>query len=267
MVTLPAGWPAAAVAARLSALAQQSPATTALLRALPGGALIARNAELPRAGRLRLLAEGLAARHRLAPDGRRQILTFLVPGDLIGDPWSEARRTGPETGWPAAPPPLFDDEPLVALTPLRLIDGSALAGAIAESPRDHEGLVEAFRLDRRLQEHWLLGQLVRLGQGLAHERLGHLLLELRDRLAMAGLARADALPLTPTQSMLAEALGLSIVHVNRVVQILRREGLVEIKGGWALLPDPEGLARMARYRSPGFVEVAQQPADTAPKSR
>ena len=68
------------------------------------------------------------------------------------------------------------------------------------------------------------------------------MLELRDRLALAGLVRNGAFEMPLTQEMLADVLGLTPVHVNRMVQQARRQGWLEWRAKRVTIADPTGLA-------------------------
>ncbi|HEX2561897.1 Crp/Fnr family transcriptional regulator [Phenylobacterium sp.] len=181
-------------------------------------------ADLP--GR-RILVSGWASRRRVMSDGARQIFSFVLPGDPC-----EGRRRGAVS--------------LVALTPVETVEAPGLFQA-AEDSLLHAGLAEAFEAMREEEERLLLDHIVRLGRLTAYERMAHLLLELRDRLARVGLAEERRLPMPLTQETLADALGLSIVHVNRTIQQLRREGLIELRSGIAVLHDPDALAELCAY--------------------
>jgi CRP-like cAMP-binding protein len=88
---------------------------------------------------------------------------------------------------------------------------------------------------------------VRLGRQTACGRFAHLMLELSGRLARLGLVSGDSFAMPLTQEVLADALGLSVVHVNRTVQLLRREGLLDIRGGMVSLLQPERLRALASW--------------------
>jgi CRP-like cAMP-binding protein len=94
----------------------------------------------------------------------------------------------------------------------------------------------------------LVDHLVRLGQLSAIERAAQVFLSLYDRLSAAGLVTGHAMPMPLTQAQLAEHLGMSVVHVNRTLQQLRRDGLLEIRNGRAVLRDRTTLAAMCDYR-------------------
>nr|WP_281372616.1 helix-turn-helix domain-containing protein [Phenylobacterium haematophilum] len=99
---------------------------------------------------------------------------------------------------------------------------------------------------------------MRLGRQTAYERLCHLLLEIRDRLLLVGMASETHFAMPMTQETLADATGLSIVHVNRILQQLRRERLLELQAGKAHLRDPAALAAIADYKAPQPSEAAHR---------
>jgi CRP-like cAMP-binding protein len=73
---------------------------------------------------------------------------------------------------------------------------------------------------------------------------------MHDRLAAVGLADEQAFPIPLTQEMLADTLGLSIVHVNRTLQRMRKDRLVEWRGGVAIILQRDMLVSLADYRAP-----------------
>ena len=171
-----------------------------------------------------ILAWGWAARVRQFSDGKRQILSFLLPGDLIG------------IGWPRE---------ALAATTIVAITEIGLCAAPETVPG--EALAEAYAISAALEEYYLFRQIARLGRMSAQERLIDCLLELRERLTLAGLANGDTFPLPLTQELLADALGLTSVHVNRTLQSMRREQLVEIRSGVACIPYPQRLTQMLDF--------------------
>ncbi|HEY9217930.1 MAG TPA: Crp/Fnr family transcriptional regulator, partial [Phenylobacterium sp.] len=179
-----------------------------------------------------LLTSGWACRRARLADGSRQIFAFLVPGDLFdGRRLTGRARNG-----------------VFALTPVETISASPLLEAVDDVDL-HHGLADAIEAMRTEQEKLLLDHIVRLGSLTAYERLAHLILDLRERLARIGLADEHRLPMPLTQETLADALGLSVVHVNRTLQQLRRERLIELRGGVAMLPDPNGLADLCGFET------------------
>lgn len=210
---------------RLAALSPLAPATLSLLAVSVSEAqpLRARR-EVMSEGRPvkapRLLVRGWAARVRQLPDGRRQFLNFLVPGDLIG--LSEVPRA-------------LATATVIALTDVTL--------ATPPDAADLPDLATAYAIAGAMDEAQLLAQIVRLGRFNAQERIADLLLELHERLILNGLARGNAFDVPLTQEVLADALGLTSVHVNRMVQQARRDGDLQWKGGRVTLTDPAALAQ------------------------
>jgi CRP-like cAMP-binding protein len=220
---------------RLAALAPLSREELALVRGLDGISesaahgreIVAEDAVLVRP---LVILDGWGARQRVLPDGRRQIFGFLLPGDAIG--------LGRE-------PTALEASPTVALTRMSLLAVPALRAAVADER--WPGLAKAVRQAAWQDEARLVDHITRIGRQSAYERVAHLLLEMRARLAVAGLAEGPKFPLPLTQEVMADALGLSIVHVNRVLQQLRRERMLELHGGRVRLLEPALLATIADY--------------------
>jgi len=126
---------------------------------------------------------------------------------------------------------------VATLTELRTVSAQPLADASATSA--HAGLACSLRFMAHLDDMLLFNHMMRLGQQTARERVAHLMLELHERLGWVGLIRGNrfAMPLTPP--MLGDALGLSVVHVNRTVRQLRADGLLDVSNGIVALLKPE----------------------------
>lgn len=210
---------------RLSALAPLDPAAlSALGDAMAEARVVRARRDLVSEGREitqpLLLLTGWAARVRLLPDGRRQFLSFVLPGDLIGAC--------------DHPRPLA----VATITALSEVQVCPLPPAVARSP-----LHVAYAVSRAFDEGYLLAQVTRLGRLNAQERIADLLLELHERLTLNGMTDGNAFDLPLTQETLADALGLTSVHVNRMLQQARREGDMQWKAGHVHLTDPATLAR------------------------
>lgn len=183
----------------------------------------------------RLIVSGWACRPRFLPDGRRQVLGVLLPGDLMGD--RGERR------------PLALN-PVVALTPVRTIGVGPLVSAVRTRPDDYPGLVTALTAIDRCEETALLDHIIRLGCQSALQRMSHLLLEFYHRLSKIGFVHNGSFPMPLTQDTLAELLGLSLVHINRIVSRLRREKLVVMRGGVVTINDFARLALLGDRADP-----------------
>ncbi|MEZ0495097.1 Crp/Fnr family transcriptional regulator [Sphingomonas sp. IW22] len=175
----------------------------------------------------RALISGWAGRVRILSDGRRQLIELFIPGDIVQVASSTA----------AASP----NDLVVALTE---VASCAIEPTIwDEAPFQQLGR----RLDW-MATALLRNQVMRLGRQSAYERLGHLLLELRERQAAAGGDVRNVIAMPLTQEMLGETLGLTTVHLNRTMQQLRREMMVRSTRLGMELPDPETLARVTDYQ-------------------
>ena len=183
--------------------------------------------------RARFILSGWAFRQRLLPDGRRQIFSVLLPGDAIGVT--------------VQPRPL-DATTTIAITRMTTVDASELLtpGALTACPELLANLNGAANYEASL----LLDHVVRLGRQTAYERVAHLLLELNDRLCVVGLGQDGVFDAPLTQEIMADALGLSVVHINRTLQQLRREHMIVFEGGRVTLLAPDRLAAAADYIRP-----------------
>lgn len=185
--------------------------------------IVAEGAPVAGAG---LILDGWACRVRFFPDGRRQILSLLLPGDLIG--------IGRQP------------RPLAPTAIAALTDVTVCALPVARTP----GLAEAYAVSGALEEHYLFRQLARLGRLSAYERLIDYMLEIRERLGAADIGDQQSFPMPLTQEVLGDALGLTSVHINRTLQAMRRDGLIVLKDGVAQLANVERLARLVDARPP-----------------
>lgn len=157
-----------------------------------------------------LIKDGWAARYKLLPNGRRQITAIMLPGDFI-----DLQRLGNK---PAS-------NGIVALTPLILLSSSfETANSLqAASPAIAALLWEEGMIEHAIMQEWL----VAMGRRSAVGHMAHLVCELIHRQLAAERVRiGDAeFPVPLTQGDLADVLGLSIVHVNRVLRVLRHENV------------------------------------------
>ena len=217
--------PAQAVVTRFSALAPlDDAAITALRSAVEWPRVIRARRELLAEGDrmppAQMIVSGWAARVRTFADGRRQLSTILLPGDLIG----------------------MRDHPR-ALAATSIIAMTDVALCAAPPTGTSARLDQAYAISAALHEAYLLAQVARLGRLNAQERIGDFLLELLERLTAIGMAYDGDFAFPCTQEMLADALGLTPVHINRTLQAMRRDGDLNWTGGRMTLRDPAALAR------------------------
>ena len=224
-----------ALVARLHYYADLGDADREQLLALGGKVRsFAANAELVSAGEpmdaVLVMREGWAARYKELEDGRRQILNILLPGDI------------------------FDLQVLVAAeadhSVFAITAGSLYAippQAVRDLMAGSGALTMAFWWTQVQEEAFLREQIVRNGRQSAQERIGHLLLELHRRAQIVNLANGDAMRLPMTQTQIADTLGLTPIHTNRVLRRLVREGYIEMNRQWIRFLDPDALAAMCGF--------------------
>jgi CRP/FNR family transcriptional regulator len=170
------------------------------------------------------LMSGWVALHRDMADGRRQIIQFLLPGAMFG-----AEPAGRDLGHGAT-----------AIT-------NASACPISRTRLDdlrHQipSLNERFILILERDNHHLFEMQATIGQGSARERIGSLLGELAATSAgEAPIQARVAIRMPLTQRHIAEATGLTPIHVNRVLRQLRENGVVELHNGTLTVMNPEKL--------------------------
>ena len=180
----------------------------------------------------RMLIAGWACRYRSLSNGRRQIVNFILPGDFIG---------------PVLQPRLPSLCSVAAITEIETVSAKPLADVAAAAHSDYPNLAFATHLTAHLQDTLLCEQVARLGQQNASERFANLMLELCDRLGRRGLTHGNQFSMPLTQDVLADALGLSVVHLNRTVQQLRRDGLLKLRGGIITLLQLDRLQALASW--------------------
>lgn len=180
------------------------------------------------------LLSGWACRQRVLADGRRQIFDFLLPGDLFGHCLSLNAAAQASA---------------LTLTAARIASVGCLC-EMADDPARFPGLARAFAAAQARQNAFILDHIVRLGRQTAYERVAHLLAELSHRLDEIGYATGAFVPMPLTQEMMADALGLSVVHVNRTLKLLKRERLIETQAASMRVVRPAALAAIAEFRTP-----------------
>jgi len=186
-----------------------------------------------------LIVEGFAIRHNHSLDGKRQITAFHIPGDFA-DLHSFLLR------------PM--DDGVAALTPctVAMVAHSDLKEITKRNPYLTRVLWHVTLIDAAVHRAWLTA----LGRMEARERLAHFFCELRDRLNTVGMLLDDHYELPITQEELGDAFGISTVHVNRVLQDLRAEGLITSRGKTLIINDWECLQEVGQY-SPDYLHAHQ----------
>jgi CRP-like cAMP-binding protein len=177
-----------------------------------------------------LILDGLTCRYKILSDGRRQITGFYIPGDV---PDLQSLFLS------------FLDNSLGTLVTCRvaMIPHQSLRNLFLRLPNLAGIFWRDTLIDAAMFREWMIG----LGRRSAYQRMAHLLCELQMRLHAVGLAREHGYDLPITQTELGDALGLSTVHVNRVLQDLRAEGLIILRGGSLNIPNWEALQDAAEF--------------------
>jgi CRP-like cAMP-binding protein len=177
-----------------------------------------------------VIKEGMAIRYRNLPDGGRQIMTFLIPGDLC-DAHVFLLRTM--------------DHSLATITPVRIapLPRQEVLDIFARRPR-----ISAALWWSSLQEESMLRErIVSLGRRDARGRIAYLLCEMLWRHAAVGLSDGDGFRLPLTQLEIADTLGLTPVHVNRILKEFRHRRLISVEHRMLHLLEIEGLQSIAGF--------------------
>ena len=186
-----------------------------------------------------LLLEGMVCRWKMLKDGRRQIVSFHVQGDLIDFTSLLLGKI---------------DHTITALNAVRTaaVPHAMLLEWAHRFPAMCLALWRDTLIDSSMYREWV----VNVGRRSAYERIAHLLCEMVQRLHVVGLAPAYVCDLPITQSEFADATGLSTVHVNRTLQELRRNGLIELRGKTLRVLDWDGLQNAATFDSSYLYQLA-----------
>lgn len=179
-----------------------------------------------------LILDGWAFRYKTLEDGRRQIIAFYLPGDLCDLHGYILKEMDHSVG---------------ALTQVRYVEipREKIEGLTTLGPRVTQALWWDSLTAAAIQREWT----VNLGQRDAIERLSHLFCELFFRLRAVGLVDGNRCEIPLTQTDLAEATGMTPVHVNRMVQELRARGLIRWKGREFEALDLDGLCDVAMFNA------------------
>ena len=187
-----------------------------------------------------LLLDGFAARYKVLSNGRRQITALHVLGDFV-DLHSFLLKTM--------------DHGVLALTPCRvgLVPHAAVEKITEEHPHLARLLWLGTLIDGAIHREWLTA----MGRRSATAHMAHLVCELFVRLGAVGRVQNSTIQLPITQSELGDTLGLSTVHVNRVLQELRKDGLIRTRGNELTVLDWERLQALAEF-TPIYLSIQKE---------
>ena len=197
-------------------------------RSYPPGHDLIREGDKP--GFVFVVLEGWAIRYKILPDGSRQIISFLMPGD-------------------------FCDMHVAVLSEMDHSIGTLTAATVVTLSREQiehltaigPNLAKAFWWTQLVDEGVLRAMIVSMGRRSSLERVAHLLCELTLRMRNIGLITGDLCEMPFSQIVLADAVGLTPVHVNRVVAELRRAGALKVTPATLIVANLSRMAEIAGF--------------------
>jgi CRP-like cAMP-binding protein len=198
------------------------------VREYPAERAVVRDGE--RATECCLIAEGFCVRSKTISDGRRQILSIHIPGEI---------------------PDLMSlflhvmDHDLSTLTPCTL--GFIKHETLQKLHRRRPNVAEMFWRDTLIDSAMFREWIVNVGQRPAPARLAHVMVELRERLKVIGRADGNRFDMPLTQEQIGEALGITAVHANRVIKQLRQDGIVDLHRGRVTVLDEGKFQELADF--------------------
>ena len=192
-----------------------------------------------------MLIEGFTCRYKLTEEGKRQIFSFHTPGD-IPDLQSLHLKVM--------------DHSLKTLTPCKVafITHDSIRELTRRCPRIGDVLWRDTLIDAAIFREWMIG----IGRRSAYTRIAHLLCEVFARLKAVGLANGDECEFPITQNEIGDALGLSTVHVNRSLQELRADGLIELRRNTLTILDWEALKKAGEF-DPTYLHMDREVGNAA----
>jgi CRP-like cAMP-binding protein len=213
-----------AALARIEAAHRTVPATTELIH------------ERETQSRAFILQQGWGCCYKMLPDGGRQVIDVRVPGDFMGLR-SVLLRTA--------------DHSFVSVTDVTVAEVSAaqIMAIFEQQPR----LGVAFLWAASRDEAMVVEHLVGIGRRSALIRTTHFLVELGLRLELVGLGSASGFACPLNQYVLADVVGLTAIHLNRILRQLRERKLLTFRDGHVQFHDLAGLRQLAEYHS-GYLD-------------
>ena len=211
------------------------------VRELEARSYILREGDRPE--RCAVLLQGYSIRHKLAGDGSRQILSINIPGDPVD--FQNVFLTEADHNIQML------TRGLVAFVPMHAIEALVLSHSTVGRSILTMALAEA-----SIFREWA----VNIGRRDSRSRIAHLLCEFAYRLSAQGLVSTGTYELPMTQEQLADATGLTAVHVNRVLQALQREGLIERDRRAVRFPSWERMRDVGDF-NPSYLHTLELSSD------
>lgn len=195
-----------------------------------------RHEHLSRSGEMQdsiyCIEEGWVGRYTLLSAGRRQITALYLPGDYCEPQWIIRPRS---------------TESIVALTPVRAWRKPMvrLDETDRYSPESRELIGALPRIIER-QSAWIIS----LGRKSAVERISTLMVEFIERLKTGGRGQGERFPMPLTQTEIGDIVGLTPIHVNRVIKDLKDRGIIEVRRRFVTVHDQAALRSIANGQQP-----------------
>jgi CRP-like cAMP-binding protein len=186
------------------------------------------------------ILSGFTCTYKITGEGKRQIMSFGIPGD-IPDLQSLHLKV------------LDNSISTVSTCRVGFITHDDLRNLCERYPRITAALWRETLVEGAIFREWLLN----IGRRDAYNRVAHLFCEMLVRLRAVGLAKGYTFDLPITQGKLADAFGVSTVHVNRVLQQMRADGLIETKGTRLTIPDWDRLKDVGEF-TPRYLHLKQE---------
>jgi CRP-like cAMP-binding protein len=184
-----------------------------------------------------LLMDGWACREKTIDSGARQIVAYLIPGDLCDPHVFILAKMDHAIS-------LLSDARVVSIPKQTIIN------LTDRRPRIARALWWATLVDEAVLRHWL----VNIGQRDAFDSVAHLFCELWERMNQVGLTRGGSFSLPLTQEQLADTMGMTSVHVNRVLQRMRAAGLITMESKTLTIHDVARLRELGDF-DPGYLHL------------
>jgi CRP-like cAMP-binding protein len=181
-------------------------------------------------GPMFVVLEGWVCRYKVLPSGTRQIMAFLMPGDACDLHIKLLEQM---------------DHSIQAITTASV--ATVTRDQMQTMMRDHPNVASAMYTAQLVDEGIMRAWIVSMGRRSAPERVAHLICELYLRARNIGLTGEGEFALPLSQSVLADALGMTTVHINRVLKELRLAGAMSVKRGSVTILDPVKLVQIAGF--------------------
>lgn len=183
-----------------------------------------------RPGPVFVMLDGWACRYKVLPSGARQIVGFLMPGDCCDLHIALLAEM---------------DHSIQTITPATVarIDRAPMDALLERHPRVAKAMYISQLVDEGTMRAWITS----MGRRSSVERLAHLICELYIRAGNVGVEVEPSFAMPLSQLLLADALGMTPVHLNRVLKELRVKGAMTISRGKVVIADPKLLVKLAGF--------------------